>query len=689
MFITVVLPNFTKEPLTYRYEGESIIGFRVKVPFGKSHKVGVVIRETQDPDIAQEKIKPILSVLDQTPLLPQSHIRFLEGMARYYHHSLNTLVLSSIPSKLLDEDTSVDPEYLKRNGLGATLAQERILKQSESPISKFTLMEQCNASMVHSLIHQKLLIEAPKPLLKYTESLAALSDEQHSCLQTLLDNKSTTQLLWGCTGSGKTEIYAHLMHHTLKQGKQALLLVPEIVLTPQTVNKIAKRLGMDPLVFHSELSTKVRGQSWLKIRHMHGQVIIGTRSALLCPMPNLGCIIVDEEHSDSYRQTNDPFYSARDMAVYLGATLDIPVILGSATPSLESLYNAQLNRYQLVRLDTRFGGSHSDIAVIPLNKHEVLAEELIQKVTEELSQNKHVMLYIGKRGYSRISQCHHCGFQHRCIDCEQLLVSHTDQKMHCHRCGTKTEVLTDCPSCQQAELSHYGVGSQSVEALAQKLWPNTPCVRIDTDSMSAKACADTLQSLTDADATIIVGTQMITKGHDIPRLDLVIAMNSDNHLYSPDFRGEEHLFAELLQVAGRGGRRDTPGRLYIQSTSPKHHIFNTLSNPESGYTYLLEQRKSFNLPPYYYLACIFIRGTESKLGFINKLQLKALPETEVIGPILFPPGFRKKLKCYKILLVAPSRSLRTQQFKHILHYLNHFLPKGITLHYQIDSHLSL
>jgi primosomal protein N' (replication factor Y) len=420
---------------------------------------------------------------------------------------------------------------------------------------------------------------------------------------------------------------------------------------------------MKPTLIHSLITPKTKLCRWLRIIQGHAGIILGTRSALLYPIKNLGLIIVDEEHDNAYRQEQSLFFSARDAAILKATSMKTPIVLGSATPSLESYYNAQQGKYNLCLLEKRYLATQPTIHMLQRPKHTFIAPNLIDIVKKELEKNHHVMLYIGKRGYSRLLKCHHC--------------------------ETKAKVVTDCPDCQTAELSHYGAGSQRITEIAQTLWPEYPVLRIDTDIMNSNEAASALTALTSSPATLIVGTQMLTKGHDIDRLDTVIVIDADHTLYAPDFRAEEKLFAELIQVSGRSGRRQNQGHVYIQTQSMEHMVFKSLGTPKAFYDYLLEKRQAFELPPYTYIACLFIRGSGPTLKKLQELKLPVYEGVTIIGPCLFPPGQRKRQSCYQIMISSQKRPLRNHVFQLIHQLLKRTLPKNTSLLAQIDSHLSL
>lgn len=689
MYLSIALPNFMNKVLTYKcLEGyQNALGHRVCVPFGNKTLVGIVVETSSHTDVDTSIIKSITQILDKTPILPTKHLSFLVKMANYYQISLNTLVLAAIPKALLDKTITCDVIFYKKNKPGETKAQQQILSKLNKSTPLYQLLGEFRKSSIDAMINNQCLIPAMPAKHSIQATLPTLNTEQDKAKQFLLSSTQQTRLLWGVTGSGKTEIYAHLVYECLQKKQQALLLVPEISLTPQTVKKLASRLGITPTVIHSQLTCKQRISQILSALHGHGGLIIGTRSALLTAIKNLGLVIVDEEHSDAFRQDSPFFYSARDAAILLGATLKIPVILGSGTPSLESMHNALQGKYALYKLFSRFAVNSPKIQLVTMQKDAIIAPNIIDIINRALANNTHVMLYIGMRGYSRISSCHACGFQLRCNGCERLLIKHADGLMHCHHCELKVEALIDCPKCQQAELSHFGAGSQQVAAIAAQNWPNHPILRIDTDCMSTLSAAKALASLDTSPPTIIVGTQMLTKGHDVPRLNTVVVVNPDHSLYSPDFRSEEKLYCEILQVAGRSGRH-SHGNVYIQTKHTEHIIYQSLDKPQQFYDYLFERRKAFVLPPYSHLACLFIMGTEKHMSQIIKLQLPSISGANIMGPVLFPAGMKRGKICYKIMITSQSRSTRHNAIFQIEQLLNHHLSRYIQVFKQIDSHLS-
>lgn len=671
MYIDVSLPNFTKQPLTYKYTGnKDILGYRVIIPFGKDHRVGIVVSTAKSTDLNVE-IKEITEVLDQYPLIDSQHLIFLKKLSQYYQISLNELVLASIPKESLKKDCNLDLKWYQMDG--KTYLWHELLSTHRLPTlqKKIRLGEITESNEVANQV-------------SISPNLSILSKEQ----QEIYDKIAGISLLWGQTGSGKTEIYIHLIYQALKKKQQVLYLVPEIALTAQAVNKIEKRLGIKATVIHSLLSSKNKLCRFISIRHGKASIILGTRSALLYPIHNLGLIIVDEEHDNSYRQDQGLFFSAKDAAILKASLLNIPIVLGSATPSLESYYNAINGKYQLFTLE-RYQSILPKITILPRPKDTFISENLIPIVKKELAKNQHVMLYIGKRGYSRLLKCHHCGYELRCDGCDRLLIQHQNNTSLCHYCEKRFPLVTDCQKCKTAELSHYGAGTQRIEELANTLWPNYPTLRIDADQMSSDKASEILTTLSNSKATIIVGTQMLTKGHDIERLNTVIVVDADHQLFAPDFRAEEKMFSELVQVSGRCGRREKQGTVYIQTQMRENKIFSMLNSPKQYYDYLLLKRKEYDLPPYTHIACIFVRAKGKQAKKLLSLPIPNVDQVSILGPDIFPPGKKNGIDCYQIMISTTNRPLRNQVFKRIYHMIKNSLAKNTYLSSQIDSHLSL
>jgi primosomal protein N' (replication factor Y) len=417
-------------------------------------------------------------------------------------------------------------------------------------------------------------------------------------------------LLHGITGSGKTEIYVHLMNRILQQGGQVLLLVPEINLTPQLENYFRSRLPDVELVsLHSGLSDGERMQNWLRAQSGRARIILGTRLAVFTPLPQLALLIVDEEHDASFKQQDGLRYSARDVAIFRASQRGVPIVLGSATPSLESYYNAQSGRYQMLRLTQRAAARARLPTVSCINTsnivmHHGLSEPLLKALAERLQRGEQSLIFINRRGYAPVLMCGACGWLSGCSNCAGKLVLHLkDRRLRCHHCGHQERVPHACPSCGNADLQPVGIGTQRVESALQEHFPKARILRVDRDSTRNKGTWHAMrQQIQDDAVDILVGTQMLAKGHDFPNLTLVGVLNPDSALYSSDFRASEKLFAQLVQVAGRAGRADKLGEVLIQTAFPDHPLFRALREHDydTWAKTLLAERQSAGFPPFMY-----------------------------------------------------------------------------------------
>ena len=550
------------------------VGARVRVMFGRRKLVGMVMTHGRGSELPQSRIKPILEVLDSSPLIDASLLGLLQWAADYYQYPLGEVIASALPKTL-------------RQGQLATLKPR----------------------------HRGL----PAPC----ESLGsgpALNAEQQQAVAAVSSHWGRFQgfLLEGITGSGKTEVYLHLAQAALAQGKQVLVLVPEIALTPQLVARFRERLPTPVAVMHSALSDGDRHCAWLLARSGEAGVIIGTRSAVFVPWARPGLIIVDEEHDPSLKQHEGFRYHARDLAMLRGHRESVPVLLGSATPSLESLANVQRGQYQRVRLPARAGGAELPrIELLDLRRRfldEGLAEPLLERMQKHLQQQGQVLLFLNRRGFAPALLCHDCGWVADCRRCDARMTWHARAaRLRCHHCGYECSPPPRCPACDSA-LAPQGEGTQRIEAALQRHFPDYPVVRIDRDSTSRKgSLEDALAEIRSGHYRILVGTQMLAKGHDFPDVTLAAVLDADQGLFSSDFRAIERLAQTIVQVAGRAGRGERRGEVMVQTHQPDHPLLRSLI--AGGYArfaeVLLEERRMAQLPPYASLALLRAEATEA------------------------------------------------------------------------------
>lgn len=574
-----------------------IPGVRVQVPFGSRTLTGILIEVSKKTTIAREKLKQALAVLDDAPIFSKDIFELCEWAANYYHHPLGEVLAAALPV------------FLRQ---GKPLATKKKL-----PV---------------------VTEEVTAPL--------TLNSEQENALTKICENSAAfnVYLLDGVTGSGKTEVYLQAIATQLAAGKQCLVLVPEISLTPQTIARFRERFDVPIAALHSNLSDGERLAAWLQARSGEVKIVIGTRSAIFTPFANLGLIIVDEEHDQSFKQQDRFRYHARDLAVMRANKNNIPIVLGSATPSLESLLNAKRGRYQYLQLPTRAGGANlPEFKIIDIRQaklQEGLSQPLLQAMTEQLKLGHQVMLFLNRRGFAPVLFCHQCSWMAECKRCDARMVYHrAPPELRCHHCDARMMIPKKCGACDNQQLEAVGLGTQRVEEILQHAFPDIPVIRVDRDSTRKKdALPDLLAQINENKAAILLGTQMLAKGHHFPQVTLVGMLDADNGLYSADFRAAEQMGQLLLQVAGRAGRAENKGVVMIQTRCPDHLYIQTLIH--EGYSafaeLLMREREQFILPPYSYYAVFRAESYSEKMAaaFLENIRGLDVSNTiSMLGPI--------------------------------------------------------
>ena len=604
-------------------------GQRVLVSFGRKEMVGVAIECVASSALLAERIKPVLRVLDDTPVMPDELLGLLHFCSNYYHYPLGATVLAALPSRLrIKRAIAIQEEMqyvLSSSGCALDLillpkrkvVQHRILAALRLGALSIAQVRALSSSGVSAL---KGLLDAGWVETRAVASIhdtSTFSDTHTLTLeqQQAVDLIATTVcfsciLLHGITGSGKTEVYVHAMNRILQQGGQVLLLVPEINLTPQLENYFRGRLPDVELVsLHSGLSDDERMRNWLHAQSGRARIVLGTRLAVFAPLPRLALVIVDEEHDASFKQQDGLRYSARDVAIFRASQRDVPIVLGSATPSLESYYNAQSGRYKMLRLTQRAVTQAKLPTINCINIGNVamqhgLSEPLMKALSERLQRGEQSLIFVNRRGYAPVLMCSACGWMSGCTNCAGKLVLHLkDGRLRCHHCGHQERVPQACPSCGNTDLQPIGVGTQRIESMLRESFPGARILRVDRDSTRNKGAWQVMrQQIQDNAVDILVGTQMLAKGHDFPNLTLVGVVNPDSALYSNDFRASEKLFSQLTQVAGRAGRADKPGQVLIQTAFPEHPLFDSLQRHDydAWAKTLVDERKSAGFPPFVY-----------------------------------------------------------------------------------------
>lgn len=613
------------------------IGYRVVVPFGKKTTIGMIVETADRPAIPVERLKRAQRVLRELPPMSSEDLRLVRFAAEYYQHPLGAAVMNTLPARLRRAAGPARPTKLKSGQYRLTPAGAALDTSMLSPRAhaQRRLLER----LQHGPMGQaeaKALLPGSQPLLNrfIAQGWAALAEGEpaatptptlHAAAPALTPQQAVAvaeirarlgafqaYLLLGDTGSGKTEVYLHAAAAALDMGKQVLLLVPEIALTPQLEALIALRFpDAHALSLHSGLTESERLAGWRAAGSGRARVVLGTRLAVFAPLPKLGLIVVDEEQDASFKQSEGFRYSARDLAVARAQQLGVPVVLGSATPALETYHNAASGRYTLLTLSGRVGAPPPRIACIDTRGERIadgLSERLLEAVRERLVQGEQSMIFINRRGYAPVVTCRSCGWISECRRCSTRLVLHlTERRLRCHHCGHASPAPAACPGCGNPDLAPVGQGTQRVEEALVRHFPKARILRVDRDTTGRRhAWQNMRQRIHGREVDILVGTQILAKGHDFPHLNLVGVLNADSRLYSNDFRAAERLFALLTQVAGRAGRSAVQGIVLIQTEFPHHPLYAALrvQDYRAFADGALSERRQAGFPPFVYQALL-------------------------------------------------------------------------------------
>jgi len=672
-----------------------VIGGRVSVPFGRQTLVGIVTALVHDSDFSLSQLKRIKQVIDNQPLWPESLYQLLNWCSQFYQYPLGDTLANAMPTllrkgkaaelaSLVEWQLTASGRDQLMVGFGRAVKQAQVMHLLQhGALAHQALIEQEVSSSVLKTLQEKGWIErlerqpkkqdwhhqveanCDKPNLNEEQAIAiaAVNSQHHfGCF-----------LLEGVTGSGKTEVYLNMIKPVLERGQQALVLVPEIGLTPQTINRFKQRFQVPVEVVHSGLNDTERLNAWLNARDKQAGIIIGTRSALMTPFADLGIIIVDEEHDASYKQQDSLRYHARDVAVMRANKHDIPIILGSATPALETLHNALSGKYHHLSLTQRAGiarpTTNKVLDVKGLYLESGLSAPLIAEMRKHLTAGNQVMLFLNRRGYSPAMMCHECGWIAECKRCDAYYTFHQhSREMRCHHCGSQHPVLHQCQGCGSTQIVSVGVGTEQLESHLSSLFPDYKTLRIDRDSTRRKGSLEAaLAAIRNGEYKILIGTQMLAKGHHFPDVTLVGLIDVDGSLYSSDFRASERLAQLFTQVAGRAGRASKPGEVVLQTHHPEHSLLQALLYKDYDHfaKAALEERKMAQLPPYSYLTLFRAEANQPEVGeaFLRQVRqtLEAHPlfdaQCMVLGPMPAPLAKRAGKSRWQLLLQAPTRSL--------------------------------
>ena len=638
------------------------IGIRVLVPFGNMKLEGFVLSVSDNKNTDKE-LRSIIDIVDDTVVLNDELLELGKIMQKNTLSTLISCYQVMLPKALKAKNGSVVnvkyDTYYKLSGLdfsGVKFNDKQLeiinLFNNRDKVLRQELVS-ISSSSLNTLLKKGVLIEEKTEhyRLKYSDNktvINKLTEEQESVVNSVINNNSNTYLIHGVTGSGKTEVYMSIIEHYLSLGKNCIVLVPEISLTPQMVNRFQNRFGDKIAAIHSALSDGEKYDEWRRIYRGEASIVIGARSAIFAPLKNIGVIIIDEEHSDSYKQSDpNPRYSAKDIALIRGKYHECSVIFGSATPSLETMARAKKGVYQLLSLENRVNGkSLPKVNIIDMNKgirsskgHFSL--ELLDAINKRISNGEQIILLLNRRGYSSFVTCRSCGYTYKCPNCDITLTYHkSSNTLRCHYCGYGDSLKDSCPSCHEKSLNNLGVGTQKIEEEINKYVVGAKVLRMDYDTTSRKGMHEKMiTDFKNQEYNILLGTQMVAKGLDFSNVTLVGVINADTSLNIPDFRSSENTFSLLSQVAGRSGRSEKEGEVFIQTYNPDHYAISLASKHDylSFFKEEMNIRKQLKYPPYYFLCNIRISGKDALYIYEESCKIKRsldrnLKDIIILGP---------------------------------------------------------
>ncbi|RHW76841.1 primosomal protein N' [Colwellia sp. RSH04] len=696
-YIQVAIPVPMRQLFTYSVP-ENLqhpvmkLGERIVVPFGHRKVIGIVTSVNVENSFEENKIKAISERLNDNFHLSQSLVSFLQLCAHYYHHPIGDVFQQALPVILRQiEKVNLKPPMVWHASMAIAESDlEKLIKKAPKQAALYDIIAKqqgiswselrtlgYSKSQLNALETKAFICEKQQESRTFTwqesalntEDKLRLSSEQAIIVSAINDTyaKYACHLVDGVTGSGKTEVYLQAMEKALQHSKQVLVIVPEIGLTPQTLSRFEQRFNVPICLHHSGLNDQERLNTWFNAQQNHAAIVIGTRSAIFSPLHNLGLIIIDEEHDNSLKQQDSFRYHGRDMAILRAKQLNIPIVLGSATPSFETLQNALSGKFSHHRLTQRAGKSHqAGMALIDVNQQQMefgLSGTLKQQIKNTINRGEQVLLFLNRRGYAPAINCKECHWMADCARCDKSYTLHQKQQLLiCHHCGSQKRIPPQCPSCGSVRIAPVGQGTEQLEEKLESIFPDANIVRVDRDSTRRKGeLTKLLQEVSDKKHNILVGTQMLAKGHHFPDVTLVAVLDADGALFSFDFRASEQMAQLLIQVAGRAGRASKPGKVLIQTNYPDHPLLQDLVH--NGYHHFAQQgiteRQQAILPPFSFQALIRADANYPSYPekFLRQITMLTFNDCEFAGPV--PAAMEKKAGKFRYHLIIQSTSRKS------------------------------
>lgn len=676
-------------PQCFDYTAQSIapgdLGRCVRVPFGRGEKTGLIVALPDAAELPVERLKPVIAIQREAPALPADWLALVEFTARYYQHPLGEVVAMALPPRLRRADAvagaEADPllelSAAGRQALADSKRESRALAllrslDADGP-SRRQLLRDHHGPAVSDALKRGWITPGSAADPAQMAGAPTLTDEQQAAVASLSEGFGCFQpfLLFGVTGSGKTEVYLRLVQQVIAGGGQALILVPEIALTPQLEGRVAGRFPAARVVsLHSALAEGARSQGFVQAMEGRADIVLGTRLSVFTPLPRLGLIVVDEEHDASYKQHEGVRYSARDLAIWRARQRSVPIVLGSATPSLESWHAAETGRYKRVELASRaVAATLPKVRPVDVRREKLqhgLSEHLLRAVEVRLQKGEQSLIFLNRRGYAPVLSCPSCGWVSRCPHCTANMVLHlADRRLRCHHCSFEAGIPLACPDCGDQDIQPFGRGTQRLEETLAERFPTARVLRVDRDAARTRSQWDALlEQIGNGEADILVGTQMMAKGHDFPKLTFVGVLNADSSLFAADFRAPERLFQQLMQVGGRAGRGQLPGEVMVQTQYPDHPLYQCLARHDfQRYAALqLDERKQARFPPFAANALLCATADEvgTALDWLKAARAEALPYAQAFGVMVFDPVPMRMVRLARreraqLLVEAPAR----------------------------------